>query len=224
MGSRWGAFVGGLGLVLAVCSTNLCPTSVAAQDRIKDLIPVSVGTTNALADVGMFIAHSRGYFAAEKLDVSFLAFDAAARMTGSLASGELDAGGGGIAAGLFNAVARGTGVKIVADKSTSTPGFATAGLLLRKDLIDSGAYKTLADLKGRKIAMAAPGTASTTSTARALATVGLSIKDVELVYLSFPNMVTGLQNKAVDAAFLTEPGADRGGAGAIEGLSQYPYR
>ena len=77
------------------------------------------------------------------------------------------------------------------------PGFATAGLLLRKDLIDSGAYKTLADLKGRKIAMAAPGTASTTSTARALATVGLTIKDVELVYLSFPNMVTGLQNKAV---------------------------
>ncbi len=177
----------------------------AAPARAAEPITVTVGITNVIADVGLFVADKRGYFAAEGLKVRFVPFDAAARMVASLASGELEVGGGGISAGLFNAVARGLGVKIVADKSTSKPGLSTGALMVRKDLVDAGRYKSPRDLKGWKVAVPAPGTGTSTSIDRLLATVGLGIKDVDLVYLSFPHMVTAFQNDGIDAGFLAEP-------------------
>jgi NitT/TauT family transport system substrate-binding protein len=177
----------------------------AAPARAADPISVNVGITNVIADVGLFVADKRGYFAAEDIKVRFVPFDAAARMIAPLAAGELEVGGGGISAGLFNAVARGLGIKIVADKSTSAPGLATGALMVRKDLIDAGRYKSPRDLKGRKLAVPAPGTGTSTSIDRLLSTVGLSLKDVDLVYLSFPQMVTAFQNNGIEAGFLAEP-------------------
>jgi NitT/TauT family transport system substrate-binding protein len=176
-----------------------------APVRAADAISVSVGITNVIADVGLFVADKRGYFAAENIKVRFVPFDAAARMIPPLAAGELEVGGGGISAGLFNAVARGLGIKIVADKSTSAPSLSTGALMVRKDLVDAGRYKSPKDLKGLKLAVPAPGTGTSTSIDRLLSTVGLSLKDVDLVYLSFPQMVTAFQNNGIEAGFLAEP-------------------
>ena len=178
----------------------ICPATAAER------VAVSVGITDVVADVGLFVAHKRGYFAAENLDVKFVSFAAASQMIAPLASGELHVAGGGISAGFFNAVARGVGIKIVADRSTSVPGFATAALMLRKELVENGRYKAPADLKGMAIAVPAPGTGTGVSLARLLATVGMTSKDVDLVYMSFPNMVPALRNKKIDAGFLSEPG------------------
>jgi NitT/TauT family transport system substrate-binding protein len=186
-------------LFLAAALLAIAPACAAEP------VSVNVGITNVIADVGLFVADKRGYFAAENLKVRFVSFDAAARMIASLASGDLDVGGGGISAGLFNAVARGLDLKIVADKSTAAPGLATGALVVRKDLVDAGRYKSPRDLKGWKLAVPAPGTGTGTVLDRFLATVGLAIKDVDLVYLSFPQMVTALQNGGIDAGFLAEP-------------------
>ena len=167
---------------------------------------VSVGITNVIADVGHFVAHKRGYFAAEKLNVTFVPFDAAARMIAPMAAGDLDVGGGGIAAGLFNVVARGVGLKIVADKSTSAPGLGTGALMVRKDLVDAGRYKSVKNMKGWKLAIPAAGTGTSTSLENLFNAAGFALKDMDVVYLSFPQMITAMENKAVDAAFLTEPG------------------
>jgi len=176
-----------------------------APARAAEPIAVNIGITNVIADVPLFVADKRGYFAAENLKLSFVPFDAAARMIGSLASGDLDIGGGGISAGLFNAVARGLGVKIVADKSTSAHGLSTGSLMVRKDLVDSGRYQSPRDLKGWKVAVPAPGTGTSTSLDRLLASVGLSIKDLDLTYLAFPQMVPAFNNKGIAAGFVTEP-------------------
>jgi uncharacterized protein YcaQ len=50
---------------------------------------VQVGTTFSITDLPFFIAESRGYFTDEKLAVSFVNFDSAARMIAPLASGDL---------------------------------------------------------------------------------------------------------------------------------------
>lgn len=178
---------------------------LSPEARAADPVTVNVGITNVIADVGFFVADKRGYFAAENLKVNFVAFDAAAKMVAPLASGDLDVGGGGISAGLFNAVARGVGLRIVADKSSSLAGFGTGALSVRKDLVDSGKYKSPRDLKGAKIAVPAAGTGTSTSLERYFNRFGFGLRDTDLVYMSFPQMVTALQNKAVDAAFLTEP-------------------
>ena len=178
----------------------------AASAATAQPLRVNVGITNALADVGLFVADKRGYFAQENIKVNFISFDAAARMIAPFASGDLDVGGGGIAAGLFNAVNRGVGMRIVADKSTSAPGLSTSALVVRKELATSGRYRGPLDIKGLKVAVPAPGTGTSTSLNAFFNKHGFGLKDVDLAYMSFPQMVQALQNKAVEAAFLTEPG------------------
>lgn len=175
--------------------------------QAADLARVSVGITNSASDVSLFVAHKRGYFREEGLDVVFVSFPSAARMIAPMASGDLDVATGALSAALFNAVARGIDVRIVADKNSTPPGRGTQPLLVRKDHVDSGRYKSLADLKGMKIAVSAPGTSAMATTSMALSQGGLTYADVDMVALGFPEHVAALANRAVDAAFTVEPSA-----------------
>lgn len=172
-----------------------------------ELVPVQVGITNSASDVSLFIAHKRGYFRDAGLDVKFLQFNSAAGMIVPLASGDLDVGTGACSAALYNAVARGIDIRIVADKNSTPPGRGTQPLLVRKDLVESGRYKSLADLKGMKVAVSAPGTSAMATVVKALRTGGLTTADIDMVALGFPEHVTALANKAVDASFTVEPSA-----------------
>ena len=182
-----------------------CSATVFAADPVV----VRVGLANASSDVGFFIADKKGYFKQEGLDVSFFPFDSGAKMVAPLGNGQLEVGAGSGSAGLYNAVARGIEIKIVADKGSTPPGYGYQPLLVRKDLVDSGRYKTLKDLKGMKIAGSATGSASTSTLNEALKKAGLKYGDVERVFLGFPQHVVALQNKAVDAAMTTEPSATK---------------
>ncbi len=181
--------------------------AAACSDRAPEPIPVRVGIANASSDVGLFIADKKGYFRAEGLNVSFVSFDSGAQMVAPLGAGRLDVGAGSPSAGLYNAVVRGIPIKIVADKGSTPKGYGYQPLLVRKDLVETGRYKSLKDLKGMKIAGSAPGSASTSTLNEALKSVGLQSTDVERVFLGFPQHVLALQNKAVDAALTTEPSA-----------------
>jgi NitT/TauT family transport system substrate-binding protein len=197
-------------IVAAVALTQMTAlTGVMAADAVK------VGTANSATDVGVYVAQKKGFFRDEGLDVSFIAFDSAAKMIAPFASGELDAGGGGTSAGLYNAVARGIDIKIVADKNHSPPGRGIQPLLIRKDHIESGRFKTLADLKGMKISTAAPGSAASTTLDRALKLANLKITDVDQVYMGFPQQSVALSNKALDAAFTAEPSASEAVASGV---------
>src|SRR5689334_10637200 len=177
--------------------------------RAAEPVTVRVGIAQASSDVGLYLAEKKGYFKAEGLNVSFVAFDSGARMVAPLGAGQLDVGAGSAAAGFYNAVARGLAIKIVADKGSTPPGYGFQPLLVRKDIVDSGRYKTLKDLKGMKIAGSAPGSASTSTLNEALKKAGLKYTDVERVFMGFPQHVMALQNKAVDASMTTEPSATR---------------
>ncbi len=168
-------------------------------------VRVNVGIANSATDVGLFVAAKKGYFAREGIDANFISFDSGARMIAPFASGDLDVGGGGPSAGLYNAVARGIDIRIVADKGSTPKGRPVNFLVVRRDHVESGRYKTLADLKGMKIGGAAPGGSATTTLDKLLERAGLRIADVERVYLGFPQQAVALQNKAIDAALPTEP-------------------
>jgi NitT/TauT family transport system substrate-binding protein len=168
---------------------------------------VNVGIANASSDVAFFIADKKGYFRQEGIDAHFVSFDSGAKMVAPLGAGQLDVAGGSPSAGLYNAVTRGIGIKVVADKGSTPPGYGYQPLLVRKDLVASGRYKTLADLKGMKVAGSATGSASTSTMNEALKKAGLKTSDVERIYLGFPQHVMALENKAVDAALTTEPSA-----------------
>ncbi len=168
---------------------------------------VNVAISNSSSDVGIFIAEKKGFFRDEDLDVATVPFDSATKMVAPLAAGELDVGSGSAAAGLYTAVARGIGVSIVADTASAPPGYGHNILMVRRDLMESGRYKTFADFKGFKVALTAPGASSNSTMNEALKQFGLTFADIEPVYLGYPQHVVALVNKGVDAGLTAEPAA-----------------
>ena len=190
-----------LKIAIATFSLLAAISGAPAQQPVR----VNIGIANSATDVGLFVAVKKGYFAREGIDANLITFDSGARMIAPFASGDLDVGGGGPSAGLYNAVARGIDIRIVADKGSTPKGRPINFLVVRKDHVESGRYKTLADLKGMKIGGAAPGGSATTTLDKLLERANLRIADVERVYLGFPQQAVALQNKAIDAALPTEP-------------------
>ncbi len=194
----------------------------AGAPALAQAARVTLGITNSVTDVGFMVADKRGYFREEGLDVKFVEFDSAARMIAPMASGDLDVGSGAASAGLYNAVARGIDIKTVAGKNQTPFGRSSQKLLVRRDLIDSGRYRTLADLKGMKIANVAPGSSATALMIKILEKAGLAPADIQEVYMGFSQQITALENRAVDAALPAEPQAtDAILRGAVSALIDY---
>src|SRR5271155_4385565 len=167
--------------------------------------PPTIGTIGASSDAPFFVADAKGYFAEQGLKVTFVRFDTAAKMIPSLGSGEVDVGSGATSAGLYNAGARGIGIKIVSDKARNAIGYGFQAIMVRSDLIDSGKVKSLKDFKGLKVAMSANGNSENAFVNYALTQNGLSYADIDPVFLGFPNQIAAYANKAIDASLTVEP-------------------
>ena len=166
---------------------------------------LSVGITSVSTDAPFFIADKKGYFREEGLAVGFVNFDSAAKMVAPLGAGQLDIGSGATSAGLYNAGERGVDIKIVSDKGRNGAGYGFQALMVRKALIDGGAFKSFADLKGRKVAVSAAGNSESSLLNEALKKGGLKWGDADVVYLGFPQHIAAFANGAIDASITTEP-------------------
>src|SRR5437016_5944558 len=139
LGLRPGFAVARWSLLAALAFAVSSPAPAADQ--------VKIGISRTLSDAGYYIADALGFFREEGIEVSIVGFNSAAQMIAPLGTGELEVGGGTVSAGLYNAVGRGIRIRIVADQASIKPGYGFSSLLVRKDLIDSGRYKTFSDLK-----------------------------------------------------------------------------
>ncbi len=174
-------------------------TSAFAADVVR------LATTKNAGDVGVFIAADRGYFAAEGIDAQLTDFDTGARIVAPLATGELDVGTLPGSVALYNAAARKIETRVVADRSRSAPGNFYQTLMIRKDLIDSGRFRSYADLKGLKVAVPAPGLNVLSIVNEAAKHAGLKYEDIEKVFVTLPQQVAAFRNKSVDASIMIEP-------------------
>jgi NitT/TauT family transport system substrate-binding protein len=186
------------GLALSVFFGAMLSVANAAEQ-------VRIGIARTLSDSGYYLADALGFFRDEGIDVTLTEFKSAAQMVAPLGTGELDVGGGTVSAGLYNAVARGVDLKVVADQASMKPGYGYSSLMVRKDLVDGGRYKSFADLKGMKVAIGAPGTGTASALNETLKHGGLKYSDVDVVYLGFPEHLPAYRNKAIDASITNEP-------------------
>ncbi len=224
---RGGGLVIAVTLLSAACGGTSGPVATqpagAASATVAAATPppqvtVKVGYIGLLSDAGIFIAQDKGYFAAEGITNELTKFTTAADEMPLLAAGQLDVGSGGFNPALVNGVAQGLPLRLVADKGSGPKGQGFNVLLARKDHFDSGAIKTIADLKGKTVAIESMASVVAYQLDRALAKVNLSIKDVRTEFMPIPDMVAALANKKVDAAWEVEPFgtlAEARGAGKI---------
>jgi NitT/TauT family transport system substrate-binding protein len=170
---------------------------------------VTVGIVNSLSDTILLVADAKGYFEDEGLQVTLTPYDSAAKMIPMLGAGRLDVGAGAPSAGLYNAVASDIKLTIVADKGQLVQKYDYMPVLVRKDLVDSGKVKTVADLKGLTVAEPAEGTATASTLNAVLESGGLAYDDVEHTFIGFPDQVAAFANGSIDAATTTEPAASK---------------
>lgn len=162
---------------------------------------------NAMGGVLFELADRLGYFRAEGITVDFLPFESPVSEVDPLVHGEIDVSVGAPSATLFNAMASGAGPRIVADVATDRPGFGMVPLLVRSDLVRSGRFKRLHDLKGMTIALNGLGSVTESTLNELLQSAGLRSRDVRVYLLGFEFDIDAFASKLIDAALLPEPAA-----------------
>jgi NitT/TauT family transport system substrate-binding protein len=188
-------------------SPSLAASAAATPTATPTPVTVRFGQVGSVSDAAIFIADAKGYFKEQGITLQSVPFTSAAQMVAPLGTNDLQAGGGAPSAGLYNSVDRGVQLHIVADKGSLTPGHGYEAVIVRKGLADT--VKSAKDMRGLKISIAARDIVPEYSLDAYLRTGGLTIKDVEVVPLAFPDMVPAIANGAIDVALPTEPTATR---------------
>ena len=166
----------------------------------QPLTTVTIGVVPSIPAGATWIAVEKGYFRDAGIEVQLEKVESAAPAMAFLASNRLQVVEGGLAAGYWNGLSQGLPV-IMALERGSSPLYHD--VLVRPDLADQ--IKTVADLKGRTVALVAPGSSVIYEIGKTLETAGLTIKDIEIKYIPFPQMGVALANKAVDVALEVPP-------------------
>ncbi|HEY4670396.1 MAG TPA: ABC transporter substrate-binding protein [Tepidiformaceae bacterium] len=188
------------------------PAATATSSRPAELKDVTLGYSPILIYAPVYVALEKGYFADEGINLKLERISGGSDILTQVAAGNFQIGASGISAATFNAASsalkekRDVPFEVVSpihyeQAPNNTP------LVVSKARLDAGEIKTVADLKGKKVAINALGTGTEFALERALQTAGLSVKDVEVVAMPFGDMGPALQNKAIDAAMLAEPQA-----------------
>jgi NitT/TauT family transport system substrate-binding protein len=179
---------------------------LSAAGTAFSLDKVSIGNLPASSSWCFIIAEEKGYFRQEGIEADVVPYDSGAKMIPQLSAGQLDVGAGSASSGLYNAYGRGIDLKIVADAVRGVKG-AGQSLLVRRDLLGSGAVKGIADLKGRTVAITAEAGTEAAVLAHGLKTAGLKYEDVNKVFLPFAQHGVAYQNGGIDASLTAEPAA-----------------
>ncbi len=161
---------------------------------------IKIGTVQSFGAVVTYIAKDKGYFKQEGLDVDISFMNSAANLVALLAQNEIQIVEGGVAVGYFNAVGKKLPVIMTSDR-VSTPIHHI--LYLRSDL--KGKIKTVAELKGKNVGSNSIGAVTTYELGKVLAKSGLTLDDIELKTLGFPEMIPAMKNGALDATVEIPP-------------------
>jgi NitT/TauT family transport system substrate-binding protein len=182
--------------VIVVAAAAAAATTAARADETT----VRLGVVRSITSGVTAWASARGYFKdfGIKLDSSDL--DTTANSIALLSQNQFDVIEGGIAAGYFNGLEKELPITMVMDRVSTPIGH---NLMLRPDL--KGQITDPKQLKGKVIATNGNGSVSTYEIGKLLALGGLSINDVDLKVLPFPQYALAFANKAIDAGLVIPP-------------------
>jgi len=158
----------------------------------------------------LYVAAGRGIFEKYGLDVQLERVKSGTEVIAFLSEGKTDVGGIAIVASTWNAWHQGMDLRIIAPGALEPLKNSPTKLLVRKELIENGTIKSIADLKGKVVAIAGgPGSGGEYLAAKGLEREKLTLADVEIVRLGNPDMPAAFANGSVDAGLVASPYADQ---------------
>ncbi|WP_249870697.1 ABC transporter substrate-binding protein [Oceanobacillus saliphilus] len=192
--------------ILVACGQETSTDSSGAADSDAEQTSVEIGMLKLTSSAPLFIAIEKGFFEEEGIDAQVSWFEAAQPIAVATAGGDVNVGATGITASLYNMVAGGEELVIVADKGREQQGYSSSALLVHSD----SDIESVEDLKDKKIGITQTGSTFHYMAGRLLEEHGLTSADVELVPVnSIPGLMETLQSKQVDAVLLNEPNITR---------------
>ena len=190
--TRRAALAAGLAASIAVGTHSL--TAQAHDD-------VVVGALRFTSHSAGFIAHEKGYFKDEELNVTFEFFQAAQPIAVAVAGGDADFGIAGVTGGLMN-LADKDAVKIVAGVLHEKKGVDGMMIMASNKAYDAG-LTSVDKLPGHSVALTQVGSTFHYMSARIAAKEGFPLKDLKLVPLQKVGaMIGALKSGQVDAMIM----------------------
>ncbi len=190
------------------------PQEKAASDTVLPPMDppqkVKVAYVPIMKFATMYVAADRGLFEKYGLDVELERVKSGTEAIAFLTNNTVDVGGIAIVTSLWNGWSQGLPLRIIAPGALEPFENSPTKLVVRKDLVDSGKVKDVADLKGMKVALAGgPGSGGEYLLSKALERGDLTIRDVETVKMGNADMPAAFENGSIDAGLLGSPYADQ---------------
>jgi len=175
------------------------PSLSFAQGLEKPQLSIAVGGKNLLYYLPLTIAESLGYFKAEGLDVTIVDFAGGSRALQAVIGGSAD-----VVSGAFEHTLN------MQAKGQKLRAFALQGrapqVVLGINPKTMAGFKTVADLKGKKIGVTAPGSSTNVMANFVLAKAGLKPSDVSIIGVGAGNgAVAAMRSGQIDALSNLDP-------------------
>lgn len=183
----------------ALSATLAAPAVVRAQALERKKVTIAVGGKNLLYYLPLTVAEQRKYFEAEGLDVSIVDFAGGARALQAVVGGSADVVSGAFEHTL-NMQAKGQPMRAFVLQGRAPQ------IVLAVSTRTMANYKTLTDLKGKKIGVTAPGSSTNIMANFVLAKAGLKPTDVSIVGVgAAQGAVAAMRSGQIDAISNLDP-------------------
>src|SRR5213593_3087889 len=186
------------GVGLAVVALGLLAGAAPVSPQTKATVRIGYIPSDSFA--ALYIMADQ-HLPAAGIGVEAVRLGGGPEILSQVATGQLHVGGAGMGAAGFNAVASALPVEFVAPLHS---GYVEDYFTVRKASWEKE-IKRIGDLKGKPVALNVRGAAVEWMLDQALKKDGLTLRDVQIKIMSFPDMVPALESGAVEAAILTEP-------------------
>jgi len=186
-------------LVTATGTALVLPKLLHAQAPEKTRLTLAVGGKNLLYYLPLTIAEQRGYFKAEGLDVTIVDFAGGSQALRAVVGGSAD-----VVSGAFEHTVN------MQHKGQKLRAFVLQGrapqIVLGVNPRTMAGYKTVADLKGKKVGVTAPGSSTNVVVNFFLAKGGLKPSDVSIIGVGAGNgAVAAMRSGQIDAISNLDP-------------------
>ncbi|HEY7529084.1 MAG TPA: ABC transporter substrate-binding protein [Gemmatimonadota bacterium] len=193
-------------MLTAGCLTTLLAAGCASGDA-EGRPRVVVSARTYFVNAPILLAQAEGYFEEEGIDVRIVESPGGSttQMLPALTAGRVDVVAGSPTIGFLSAMAQGARVRFVVDRGRWRSEPCSYGAIVaRRDLVRSGAVRSVADLGGRRVALHS-NVLDRYTYETALRKAGLAPDSVEDVQVPPPSVLDALDRGAVDAASIIEP-------------------